>query len=43
MVDKLTASIDGKDHAIGIFIDLSKAFNNVDHNILLGKLSNYGI
>ena len=43
MVDKISDAIDNKCYSIGVFVDLSKAFDTLDHDILLGKLAYYGI
>jgi hypothetical protein len=40
---KIAKSLDNKLHTAGIFLDLSKAFDTINHNLLLNKLSNYGI
>src|ERR1700733_14618186 len=43
MQDKITQAIDNNEFSIGIFLDVSKAFDAVNHEILLKKLENYGI
>ena len=35
LVDSITNEIEQKRHCIGIFIDLSKAFDTLDHGICL--------
>ena len=43
LIDKLSSSLDKSNHAIVIFLDLSKAFDTVDDDILISKLNRYGI
>ena len=42
-VKYVTDNIEQKKHVIGIFLDLSKAFDTICHSKLLYKLQNYGI
>lgn len=41
--DRLTKAIACKEFCLGLFIDLSKAFDTLDHNILEDKLHHIGI
>jgi hypothetical protein len=43
ITDKIQQAIENKKYSCGIFLDLSKAFDTVDHVILLQKLECYGI
>ena len=43
LVDSISKNIDEGNYSIGIFLDLSKAFDTIDHTILLDKLCRYGI
>ena len=40
---KLTYELDNKHHSLGIFLDLSKAFDTLNHDILFRKLNICGI
>ena len=43
LIENITDSLDNKKSTIGIFIDLKKAFDTVNHGILTQKLNKYGI
>ena len=42
-VDRVLSQVEKKKRVLGIFIDLSKAFDKLKHGKLLVKLENYGI
>ena len=43
LTEEIRKALDNNNFACGSFIDLQKAFDTVDHNILLRKLEHYGI
>ena len=43
LIDSIENAFDQNKFACGVFIDLKKAFDTIDHEILLKKLWHYGI
>ena len=43
IVENIKKTVENKKYGCGVFIDLKKAFETVNHSILLQKLKNYGI
>uniref|UniRef100_A0A8C6M4T9 Reverse transcriptase domain-containing protein n=1 Tax=Nothobranchius furzeri TaxID=105023 RepID=A0A8C6M4T9_NOTFU len=42
LMEEITECMDNKKYALGVFLDLKKAFDTVDHKILIIKLEKYG-
>ena len=43
LIEDIRNAMDNNKFAVGVFVDLQKAFDTVDHNILLNKVDHYGI
>ena len=43
LIDKILKALDEGEIVLGVFIDLGKAFDTVNHTLLLDKLYKYGI
>lgn len=42
LIEKISTALDNNEYAVAIFLDLSKAFSTVNHEISLSKLYRYG-
>ena len=40
---EILQTIDNSEYILGVFLDLAKAFDTVNHDVLLNKLEHYGI
>ena len=43
LTEEITTALDDEKVTVGVFIDLKKAFDTINHNLLLKKLAHYGV
>lgn len=43
IIDRIQKAIDDRNYSCGIFLEFSKAFDTINHNILIRKLQHYGV
>jgi hypothetical protein len=43
LIDKIASAIEKGEFVVGLFLDFQKAFDTVNHTVLLNKLNTYGI
>jgi hypothetical protein len=42
-IEKIQEALDNRKYSVGIFIDLTKAYDTLNHKVMMEKLSSYGI
>ena len=42
-INEITRPLENGEHVVGIFLDFSKAFDTVNHDVLSNKLNHYGV